>query len=76
VKRTYNPRPFQSKYMLSGHLHCGYCGARITLYVSKRRKDGSKLLKYYCINRNKGCHSNTYLLEDLENIVMSEIKKV
>lgn len=76
VKRTNNPRPFQSKYMLSGHLHCGYCGARVTLYVSKRRKDGSKLLKYYCINRNKGCHSNTYLLEDLENIVMSEIKKV
>ena len=75
VKRTNNPRPFQSKYMLSGHLRCGYCGARITLYVSKARKDGTKLLKYYCVNRKKSCDSGLYLLNDLEDIVMSEIAK-
>lgn len=75
VKRTNNPRPFQSKYMLSGHLRCGYCGARITLYVSKPRKDGTKLLKYHCINRRKTCDSEMYLLSDLEEIVMSEIAK-
>lgn len=75
VKRTNNPRPFQSKYMLSGHLRCGYCGARITLYVSKPRKDGTKLLKYYCVNRKKTCDSGLYLLSDLEDIVMAEIAK-
>lgn len=75
-KRTNNSRPYQSKYMLSGRLKCGHCGGRITLYVSKARKDGTKLLKYYCVNRKKSCESELYSLDHLEDIVTREIKKL
>lgn len=83
-----NPRPFQGKYMLSGILRCGYCGAPFEVLLGNIRKDGTRLKKYHCINRytkrvrptiynnGKKCDSGYYQLADLEEKVLSEIEKL
>lgn len=83
-----NPRPFQAKYMLSGVVRCGYCGAPLTVTLGHKRKDGSRAIKYNCKNRfprktkgvtiyndNKKCDSGAYELEWIENIIISKLKK-
>ena len=47
-----NPRPFQSKYLLAGIGKCGYCNSPLTAVVGVPFKDGSKNVKYKCINRS------------------------
>lgn len=90
-KQTYeqnnNPRPFQSKYMLSGRIRCGYCGAPLTIQISKL-KDGSRRYRYTCKNRNKAktgptiyndgkkCESGSYFLKDLEAHALDQIEKL
>ncbi len=90
-KKTYeqnnNPRPFQSKYMLSGRIRCGYCGAPLTIQISKL-KDGSRRYRYTCKNRNKAktgptiyndgkkCESGSYFLKDLEAHALNQIEKL
>ena len=85
-----NPRPFQAKYMLSGMIRCGYCGAPLKMRKGAVRKDGTRLMAYDCHNRWKRKHtyltvynnneqctqSGRYLKEDVEGYVINEIKKL
>lgn len=82
-----NPRPFQAKYMLSGRIRCGYCGAPLTIQISKL-KDGSRRYRYTCKHRNKAktgptiyndgkkCESASYFLKDLEAHTLDQIAKL
>ncbi|HEM3632571.1 TPA: recombinase family protein [Streptococcus suis] len=80
--RTNNPRPFQSKYMLSGLLKCGYCNSTLRVYVARKRKDGSyPPLKYQCGNRfakdiEKRCDSKQYDKTELEQTVISKLSQL
>lgn len=84
-----NPRPFQAKYMLSGIVRCGYCGAPLKAVLGNIRKDGTRLLKYQCTNRyvkktkgvtiyndGKKCDSGFYMMQDLENYVISAVSEL
>lgn len=87
-KDNNNPRPFQAKYLLSGIIKCGYCGAPLGVSLGNIRKDGSRLKKYQCYNRqpkrsratiyNKGekCDSGFYMMEDLEKLVLDQIEDI
>lgn len=77
-----NPRPFQSKYMVSGLVYCNKCGSRLTTHVAKTKSGNS--VRYQCakrkpsriVNPEKDCESGFYYIEDLENAVMTELKKI
>jgi len=81
-------RPFQTKYLLSGMLHCGCCGSTFGLIAGKLRKDGTRKLKYRCYSRSSsktnrdmrknpnGCDNDIHVLVDLENEVWAEIIKL
>ncbi len=84
-----NPRPFQSKYMLSGLVQCGYCKAPLTITLGSKRKDGSRNIRYQCKNRfprttkgvtiyndNKKCNSGFYEKSDIEIYVLQEVSKL
>lgn len=84
-----NPRPFQSKYMLSGIAQCGYCLAPLKILMGMYRKDGTRLVKYEChqrhprklrgvttYNDNKKCDSGFYLKDELEDFVLKEVNKL
>lgn len=84
-----NPRPFQSKYMLSGIAQCGYCLAPLKILMGMYRKDGTRLVKYEChqrhprklrgvttYNDNKKCDSGFYLKDELEAFVLKEVNKL
>lgn len=84
-----NPRPFQSKYMLSGIVRCGYCGAPLVARLGTRRKDGTRTIRYECYNRypqkskrvttyndDKKCKSGFYYLLDIEAYVLNELNKL
>lgn len=86
-EKNNNPRPFQSKYMLSGTVRCGYCGAPLESVLGGIRKDGTRLRKYQCAARHKRagagsstiynngehCDSGFYQMSDLENQVLDAI---
>jgi site-specific DNA recombinase len=84
-------RPFQSKYLLSGILRCGHCGASLMLVqAGSKRKDGTRRKSYKCVTRTSvrntptcyrnpdGCQGDgrLYLMEDLEDMVLGEIEKL
>lgn len=80
-----NPRPFQTKYMLSGLLRCGHCGATFELILGAVRKDGSRLKRYKCYSqtsknhspthkRLEGCCSPIYQMVDLEESVINQME--
>lgn len=84
-----NPRPFQSKYMLSGIVQCGYCLAPLKILMGVIRKDGTRFIKYEChqrhprkikgvttYNDNKKCDSGFYYKDDLEAFVLQEVNKL
>lgn len=84
-----NPRPFQSKYMLSGIVQCGYCLAPLKILMGVIRKDGTRFIKYEChqrhprkikgvttYNDNKKCDSSFYYKDDLEAFVLQEVNKL
>lgn len=82
-----NPRPFQAKYMLSGLLFCGYCGARFSVILGAIRKDGTRYRRYQCYstspkgrvftNKQHGpCPSKRYDMEPIENVILGEIEKL
>lgn len=88
-EKNNNPRPFQTKYMLSGLAKCGYCGAPLKIIQGRVRKDGTRFQKYECYNRhpkktrgvttyndNQKCDSGFYYLADLETYVLTEINKL
>lgn len=69
--------------LLGGLLYCGQCGAR---YGIHRHRKGEKVFSYYgCHSRRKNqrhlikdanCKNKTYHQEELESIVINEIKKL
>ncbi|MFB9770128.1 recombinase family protein [Lactiplantibacillus modestisalitolerans] len=82
-----NPRPFRSKYMLSGLLRCGKCG---NVFETRKSmvKDNSRLssrVRYACRSRHpshstpdaqhvvKPCTSSTYSAIELEDKVLARI---
>lgn len=80
-------RPFQSKYMLSGLLRCGYCGA--TLFVNSYVHNGVRRLRYNCPSTYKSMRkSGSYKVMDpncpfklvyaktLEPVVINAIKNL
>ena len=82
-RKEKNPRPFQSKYMLSGLLRCNKCGGYIKSRVSPSYK-GSKV-HYVCRHREpvrskptkeKFCKTGYYVKDDLESKIMIELRKI
>lgn len=86
AKELLNPRPFQSKYMLSGLAQCGYCHAPLKVILGQKRKDGTRFKRYECYQRhprktkgvtvyndNKKCDSGYYDMELLEHYVLTRI---
>lgn len=83
-----NPRPFQAKYLLSGLIKCGICGARFEVIQYKPRADGSRIRYYKCVSyspknhapsmwkNSDGCTSPKYYLDDLEKELLSELEKL
>ncbi|MFT9082522.1 recombinase family protein [Liquorilactobacillus satsumensis] len=81
-----NPRPFQSKYILSGLLECKYCSCNLALVQYRPRKDGTHLSVYKCPStmRKKmftqrqlsNCISKTQERQMLEEYVIKEISKL
>lgn len=89
AKELSNPRPFQSKYMLSGLVQCGYCHAPLKVILGQKRKDGSRFKRYECYQRhprktrgvtvyndNKKCESGYYDMELLEHYVLTRIAQL
>jgi site-specific DNA recombinase len=85
-KKNNNPRPFQSKYMLSGLLQCGYCTAMMQLCIYRPKKDGSKTKIYKCpssvkkrtfTNRQYAFCDQPFLdMESIEKEVIDTIRKL
>lgn len=84
-KKHNNPRPFQTKYLLSGLIKCGYCGARFEVGLGNIRKDGTRTIKYHCYStkskkrsitnkRSENCIARPYLLEEIEKGVLSQLE--
>lgn len=86
AKERLNPRPFQSKYMLSGMAQCGYCHAPLKVVLGRKRKDGTRTKRYECYQRhprttrgvtvyndNQKCDSGYYDMELLEHYVLTRI---
>lgn len=84
-----NPRPFQSKYMLSGIGQCGYCKAPLKSLLRNTKKDGTRTVRYEChqrrpkkirgvttYNDNKKCNSGIYSKDDLEAYVLEAVSKL
>lgn len=85
-RKNNNPRPFQSKYILSGLLECKYCSCNLILVQYRPRKDGTHLSVYKCPStmRKKmftqrqlsNCPSLTQERQTLEEYVIKEISKL
>ena len=80
-------RPFQSKYMLSGLLRCGYCGA--TLFVNSYVYNGHRKRRYNCPSTYKSkqksrsyrvvdpnCPFKLVYADPLEKMVLDEVKEL
>lgn len=89
AKELSNPRPFQSKYMLSGLAQCGYCHAPLKVILGQIRKDGTRFKRYECYQRhprktkgvtvyndNKKCESGYYDMDLLEHYVLTRISQL
>lgn len=80
-----NPRPFQAKYMVSGLVRCGLCGAGLGLHQYAKKNDGTRTKIYKCntrlgINKNvtmkkaDKCNSPDYPCVLLEKEVLDAIE--
>lgn len=81
LEKYNNPRPFRAKYMLSGLMKCGYCGASLGLKHTRKDKNGISHHKYQCRNRHskdleKRCESGWYAQEELEKDVIKELERL
>lgn len=89
--KSNNPRPFQSKYMLSGIIRCGLCGAKMEVVMRPKKKDGTRRIVYKCYSTSSskhaeqtrgtdrsphGCNAPLYVKEILEKAVLDEIEKL
>lgn len=85
-----NPRPFQSKYMLSGLLKCGYCKTPQEIILrSLRKSETDRRRDYQCkarfqrktkgvttYNNGEKCDSGFYHALDIEAEVISQISNL
>lgn len=77
---THYKSPFKGKYLLSGLMFCGNCGARYFTSTTVSKKYGSHYY-YKCYSRdgNKemkkmdGCKNPIYKVDKLDSVVMNEI---
>jgi putative phage integrase len=81
LEKYNNPRPFRAKYMLSGLMKCGYCGASLGLRYTRKDKNGISHHKYQCRNRHskdleKRCESGWYSKEELERDLIKELERI
>ena len=87
AEKKYYAHPFQSKYMLSGLLKCGYCHS--TLIINKsHRKNKPPRWRYNCPSTVTRPHNRTYARkpincpfkliyrDEVEDTVIKEIKKL
>lgn len=81
-----NPRPFRTKYMLSGLMRCGYCNSVLQIATSKLRS-GIQSHRYRCPSSNPhknssykrhdfDCGFKFVRKNEIENVIISEIKKL
>jgi len=79
-QEIYGDAAYQSKYLLSGLLFCGQCGAR---YAVKHNYGGYKY--YVCYSRArtvkymvkaKKCENTNWRLDELESIVEGQVKRL
>jgi len=81
-----NPRPFQSKYLVSGLLRCGYCGSPMTILIGNKRADGTRPYRYRCYSQvpatkrrtsrraSEPCCAPPYPKEELERAVLEQVE--
>lgn len=80
-------KPFQGTTLLSGLLYCSHCGARYYLQCATRmRSNGNKVSykSYRCYSksgqkkmiRDTSCPSRGWKMDELNNLVIQEIKKL
>lgn len=86
-EQSNNHRPFQAKYMLSGSIRCGQCGAPLSIQIG-RLKDGTNSYRYHCKNRKKArsgptiyndgkpCDSGSFKMSDIEEYVLDQIERL
>lgn len=82
-----NPRPFESKYMLSGIIRCGECGAPMMSMLGSVRLDGTRKRYYRCKSFKKyngagknyshiKCTSKSVDMHILEEKVLGQIEHI
>ena len=78
-QEKYGATPFQSKYLLTGMLFCGYCGARYY------RRFTGKYTYYVCYSRSKqiqkmvkdpNCKNRTWKAEELEPRIEERVREI
>lgn len=81
---SYHSSNKHSSY-LGGLIWCKRCGARYHPKAIKPRKDGTVIKKYMCYSRSKrmakmimdpNCNNTVFLLDELEEAVFNEIRKL
>lgn len=86
-RKSSNPRPFEAKYLLSGLIRCGECGAPMMMMMGRVRKDGTRPMYYRCKSNKKyigagkdyyhlDCDNTSHKLDDLEFYAMAQIEKL
>lgn len=86
-RKSTNERPFEAKYLLSGLIRCGECGAPMNVLFYNIRKDGTRKKVYWCKSNKKTvgaskdyshlkCDNTTHEMEELEYTVMARIEKM
>ncbi|MBL1228197.1 recombinase family protein [Enterococcus sp. BWB1-3] len=84
-ERNNNPRPFQTKYLVSGLVRCGYCGSIFELRQYGVKKDGTRTKKYFCVSqstkknrtnkRASSCSAQNYSKDFLEQQILGQLEK-
>ena len=79
--------PFEGRNLLTGMLYCGHCGARYYMQISTRKNANGGIRRYYtyrCYSKSgqkkmikmEGCPSKGYKRDDLNQLVIQEIKNL
>ena len=70
---------------LTGFIWCGCCGAKYHRQLWKARNDGTRKANYMCYSKSRkvksmivdpNCQNKTYRVDELEEIVFNEIRKL
>lgn len=84
-KRASTSDPSRKKYLLTGLLYCGHCGARLFGRTGGKLKNGDNVRYYSCYSRQKtrihmirdeNCKKSHEQKDKLEQHIIDEIKKI